>query len=121
MYPNTAYDQTTAYPFSGYSQPKTHLDTAKAFNWSGRWKGWGVPSNVVMNSGQTTGTGRSFRGVGMALTSGSKGSLSAPDTGQINVVPNGTITMYSGGMDHGAGGVTALPIITAESSWASQT
>ena len=114
VYPNTAYDQTTAYPFSGYSQPKTHLDTVAAFNWSGRWKGWGVPSNIVTNSGQTVGTGKKLRGVGMALTSGSKGSLSAPDTGQINVVPNGTITMYSGGMDHGAGGVTALPIITAE-------
>ena len=114
VYPNTAFDHSTGYPFSGFGQPQDHLNATKAFNWSGRWKGWATPSNVLTNSGETVGTGKKLRGVGMALTSGSKGSLSAPDTGQINVVPNGTITMYSGGMDHGGGTVTSLAIIAAE-------
>jgi len=114
VYPNTAFDHSTGYPFSGYGQPAAHLMATSTFGWSSRWKGWGVPSNVLTNSGETVGTGMKLRGVGISLTSGSKGALSAPDTGQINVVPNGTVTVYSGGMDHGGGGVTALPIIAAE-------
>ena len=115
VYQNTAFDNRTGYPFSGFGQPGAHLKTASAFNWSGRWKGWNTPSNVITNSGQTVGTGKKLRGVGVALTSGAKGALSAPDTGQILVSPTGQVTVYSGGMDHGAGGVTALPIIAAES------
>jgi len=114
VFPNTAFDHTTGYPYSGYGQPDCHFKATRAFNWSGRWKGWGTPSNVLTNSGETTGTGKKLRGVGLANTSGAKGSLSAPDTGQIKVVPSGAITMYSGGVDHGGGGVTALPIIAAE-------
>jgi CO/xanthine dehydrogenase Mo-binding subunit len=114
VYPNTAFDHTTAYPYSGYGQPDCHLKATRAFNFSGRWQGWGTPSAVVTNSGETVGTGKKLRGVGIALTSGAKGALSAPDTGQIKVMPSGAITMYSGGMDHGGGGVTALPIIAAE-------
>lgn len=114
VYPNTAFDHSTGYPFSGYGQPQCHLEATSTFGWSSRWKGWGVPSNIITNSGETVGTGKKLRGVGIALTSGSKGALSSPDTGQINVVPNGTVTVYSGGMDHGGGGITALPIIAAE-------
>ncbi|MGA2199854.1 MAG: molybdopterin cofactor-binding domain-containing protein, partial [Nitrososphaerales archaeon] len=114
VYPNTAFDHTTGYPYSGYGQPDSHLKAVRAFNWTGRWKGWNTPSNVLTNSGSTVGTGKKLRGIGMALTSGAKGALSAPDTGQIKVLPSGAITVYSGGMDHGGGGVTALPIITAE-------
>jgi len=113
-YPDTAFDPSTGYPFSGFGQPGAHLKAVAAFDWSGRWKGWGVPSDVLTNSGETVGTGKKLRGVGIALTSGSKGALSAPDTGQISVSPTGVVTMYSGGMDHGAGGNTALPIIAGE-------
>jgi len=114
VYPDTAFDATTGYPFSGLGQPGAHLKSTAAFQWSSRWKGWGTPSNSLTNSGETVGTGLKLRGIGIALTSGAKGSLSAPDTGQISVSPAGLVTMYSGGMDHGAGTNTALPIIAGE-------
>jgi len=114
VYPNTAFDHTTGYPFSSFGQPGAHLNATRTFNFATRWQGWGTPSAVVYNSGETVGTGKKLRGIGIALTSGAKGSLSAPDTGQIKVLPSGAVTIYSGGMDHGGGGVTALPIIAAE-------
>lgn len=114
VYPDTAFDASTGYPYSGYGQPDAHLKAVRAFNWSGRWKGWRVPSGTPVNSGETVGTGQKLRGVGVSCTSGAKGALSPPETGQISVSPSGVITMYSGGMDHGAGGDTALPIIAGE-------
>ena len=114
-YPNTAVDITTGYPFSGYGQPAAHLDAGATFNWKGRWKGWATPSNVLTGyQGETNGSGKKLRGVGMACTSGAKGALSAPDTGQIQVDPLGNITVFTGGTDHGGGGMTTLPIIAAE-------
>jgi CO/xanthine dehydrogenase Mo-binding subunit len=113
VYPDTAFDPSTGYPFSGFGQPACHLKTTAAFNWSGRWKGWGVPSGTPVNSGETQGTGQKLRGVGLSLLSGAKGSLSAvPHT--ITVTPAGVITLYSGVMDHGAGGNTAMPLQAAE-------
>ena len=44
VYPDTAFDPSTGQAFSGFSQPAIQLKTAAAFNWSGRWKGWRVPS-----------------------------------------------------------------------------
>ena len=114
VYPDTAFDHSTGYPFSGFGQPAIHLRTAAAFNWSSRWKGWGTPSNVLTDSGETVGKGKKLRGIGVALTSGAKGALSAPDTGQIAVDNKGNVTVYTGGMDHGAGWVTSGIIIAAE-------
>jgi CO/xanthine dehydrogenase Mo-binding subunit len=113
VYPDTAFDPSTGQPFSGFGQPGAHLKAIAAFNWSGRWKGWNVPSNTLTNSGKTQGTGMKLRGVGVSLLSGAKGSA-AYGTGQISVSPTGAITIYSGGMDHGAGGNTTLPLIAAE-------
>ena len=113
VYPDTAFDPSTGQPFSGFGQPGAHLKAISAFNWSGRWKGWNVPSNILTNSGETQGTGTKLRGIGISLLSGAKGSA-AYGTGQISVSPAGAITVYSGGMDHGAGGNTALPMIAAE-------
>jgi len=114
-YPNTAVDITTTYPFSGYGQPQSHLDAGATFGWSSRWKGWAQQSNVLTgNQGETIGSGKKLRGVGVAITSGAKGSLSAPDTGQIQVDPAGNITVFTGGTDHGGGWMTAGPIIAGE-------
>jgi CO/xanthine dehydrogenase Mo-binding subunit len=113
VYPDTAFDPSTGQPFSGFGQPGAHLKAVAAFDWSGRWKGWNVPSNVLTNSGETQGTGKKLRGIGISLLSGAKGSA-AYGTGQISVSPTGAITVYSGGMDHGAGGNTTLPLIAAE-------
>ncbi len=116
VYNDTAFDPTTGYPFSSFGQPEHLLLAANSgnFNWKARWKGWGVPSAVVTNSGETVGTGLKLRGIGVALTSGNKGSLRAPDTGQIQVLPSGAVNIYSGIMDHGGGGPTAIPMIGAE-------
>jgi len=114
IYPDTAFDPSTGYPFSGFGQPACHLKSTAAFNWSGRWKGWGVPSGTPVNSAETQGTGQKLRGVGISLLSGAKGSLSTPQSTYITVTPAGVITVYSGVMDHGAGGNTAIPIIAAE-------
>ncbi|MDG6901391.1 MAG: xanthine dehydrogenase family protein molybdopterin-binding subunit [Nitrososphaerota archaeon] len=114
VWPNTAVDINTGYPFSGYGQPGAHLQAVKAFNWTGRWKGWGVPSAVLTNSGETNGTGKKLRGVGMALTAGAKGSLGGGATGQIQVDPKGNITVFTGGTDHGGGWMTSGPIIAGE-------
>jgi len=114
VYNDTAFDPTTGYPFSGFGQPAHLLQTKATFNWSSRWQGWATPSAVVTNSGETQGTGKKLRGVGVALTSGAKGSLRAPDTGQILVMPSGAVTVYSGIMDHGGGGPTTIPMIAAE-------
>jgi len=59
VYPNTAFDHTTGFPYSGYGMPDAHLKAVRAFNWSSRWKGWGTPSNVLTNSGSTLARARS--------------------------------------------------------------
>jgi len=66
------------------------------------------------NQGETIGAGKKLRGIGIGCTSGAKGSLSAPDTGQIQVDPLGNISIFTGGTDHGGGGMTTLPIIALE-------
>jgi len=114
-FPNTAVDISTGYPFSGYGQPAAHIDAAATFNWKNRWTGWGTPAAVLTgNQSETVGSGKKLRGIGVAITSGAKGSLSAPDTGQIQVDPLGNITIFTGGTDHGGGGMTTLPIIALE-------
>ncbi|MDG6903143.1 MAG: xanthine dehydrogenase family protein molybdopterin-binding subunit [Nitrososphaerota archaeon] len=114
QYPNTAMDIHTGYPFSGYGQPGAHLKAVAAFNFAQRWKGWGVPSAVLTNSGETNGTGKKLRGIGISLTSGSKGALSPPNTGQIQVDPKGNITVFTGGTDHGGGWMTSSQIVAGE-------
>jgi carbon-monoxide dehydrogenase large subunit len=113
-FPNTAVDITTGYPFSGYGQPAAHIDAYNTFGWASRWNGWGKPTVLTGNQSETIGAGQKLRGVGVAITSGAKGSLSAPDTGQIQVDPLGNISVFTGGTDHGGGGMTTLPIIAAE-------
>ena len=100
VYPDTAFASTTGYAFSGYGQPATHLKTMRAFNWSGRWKGWRIPSNTPTNSGKTLGSGKKLRGVGIAVNNGDPSRMGS-SLGNISVSPTGVITMYVGGAGSG--------------------
>ena len=50
----------------------------------------------------------------MALLSYGSGGNSNPSTGQIQVAPNGTVTVFTGHTDQGAGNATSIPIMAAE-------
>jgi len=113
VFPDTAFDPSTGYAMSSLGAAPAYLVATRAFNWSSMWKGWAVNSSTPINSGSTQGTGQKLRGVGIALTSGAKGSFGS-GTGQITVSPAGVVTVYCGSMDHGGGGDTSQPITAAE-------
>lgn len=96
--------QKTGNPYSGWGLPEALIEPATAFGWSSAWKGWG---NVNL-SGQT------LTGVGLGLQNGAKGSPSAPATAQITLNADGSITVYTGLTDHGAGGNTTYAIMAGE-------
>jgi CO/xanthine dehydrogenase Mo-binding subunit len=115
VYPDTAFNITTGLPYSGYGHPATFLKTTAAFNWSGRWKGWSVPSGTPTNSGETQGTGQKLRGVGISVNNGDPSRiLGFPSVANISVSPKGVITALPGGADQGSGLCTTLPIIVGE-------
>jgi xanthine dehydrogenase molybdenum-binding subunit len=113
VFPNSAFDASTGYPMSSLGAAPAYFVATRGFNWSSRWKGWGVNSSTPVNTGSTQGTGQKLRGVGIALTNGAKGSLSS-GTGKVTVTPQGVVTYYCGSMDHGGGGDTSQPITMAE-------
>lgn len=92
-------------PYASCVLPDALLKGAEVFGWSSKWKGHGVPSKVV---------GSKRYGVGVALLNMAKGAISPPSTGQVQVNPDGTVYIYTGFTDHGAGGNTTIPIIVAE-------
>lgn len=100
-----AVDPITAMPYSEIGQPDTFEAGMNAFGWFTKWSGWGVPSSV---------NGTKRRGVGLALESGNKGAAISPSSGQIQVDPDGTVTVFSGHCDQGAGTHTTIPIMAAE-------
>jgi xanthine dehydrogenase YagR molybdenum-binding subunit len=100
-----AVDPVTGYPYTGFGEPEGFQKAMDAFNWKSKWKGYGVPSSVQ---------GTKRRGLGVALVNCAKGSIIPPSTGQIQVDPDGTVTVFTGLTDHGAGGNTAFPLMAAE-------
>ena len=52
--------------------------------------------------------------MGLGLQNGAKGSPSAPATAQITLNADGSITVYTGLTDHGAGGNTTFAIMAGE-------
>lgn len=85
-------------------EPETLNQAVSAFNWTSKWKGWGTPSSV---------NGTKRRGVGIAYTSNNKGGSAPPSTGQIQVNPDGSVILYSGEVDQGAGTSTTVALIGA--------
>ncbi|MDG6953555.1 MAG: xanthine dehydrogenase family protein molybdopterin-binding subunit [Nitrososphaerota archaeon] len=92
-------------PYTTIAQPQALQEAMQAFGWSNLWKGWGVPSSV---------NGTKRVGVGMCIQNASKGSPFPPSTSQVQVDPDGTVTVYIGLTDHGAGGNTTFPLIASE-------
>jgi CO/xanthine dehydrogenase Mo-binding subunit len=102
---DTAVDPVTKYPYTGFGQPNAYLKAMQAFDWQNKWKGYGVASSI---------DGTIRHGVGLALLNAAKGGIIPPSTGQIQVDPDGTVTIFSGLTDHGAGGNTTFPLMVAE-------
>ena len=102
---DNAVDPVAQTPYSELGQPDTFNAGVAAFGWSTKWQGWGTPSSV-------NGTAR--RGVGLALENGNKGAAFPPSSGQIQVNPDGSVIVYSGHCDQGAGTHTTIPIMAAE-------
>ncbi len=98
-------DAVTGLPYTGYGNPAATTQAATAFGWTTAWKGWGTASAV---------NGSIRTGVGMACLSSNKGAAFPPTSAQIQVAPDGTVTLFTGHTDHGAGTSTTLPIIAAE-------
>ena len=98
-------DPTNSFPYSGYGMPAAFDKAMATFGWTQKWQGWGK----VNLQGQT------LIGHGLALLNSQKGALSPPITGQLQVAPNGQVTVFTGLTDHGAGGNTTLAILAAES------
>jgi CO/xanthine dehydrogenase Mo-binding subunit len=101
----TAVNPVTHYPYTGFGEPEAFSNAMNAFKWNEKWKGYGIASAV-------NGTKRT--GVGLALFNAAKGSIIPPSTGQIQVDPDGTVTVFTGLTDHGAGGNTTFPLMAAE-------
>ncbi len=102
--PNAA-DPFSKLPYSTIAQPQALQQASQAFGWTSLWKGWGVPSSV---------NGTKRVGVGVCIQNAAKGAPFPPSTSQVQVDPDGTVTVYSGLTDHGAGGNTTLPILASE-------
>jgi len=102
---NSAVDPVTTLKYSEISQPAVFNKTVSAFNWTSKYKGWGVPSLV---------SGTKRRGVGIGLMNGNKGAGFGPSSGQIKVSPDGSVTIYCGSCDQGAGTHTTAQIMGAE-------
>ncbi|MDG6949356.1 MAG: xanthine dehydrogenase family protein molybdopterin-binding subunit [Nitrososphaerota archaeon] len=100
-----AADPFSKLPYSTIAQPQALQTVMQAFGWSNLWKGWGVPSSV---------NGTKRVGVGVCIQNAAKGAPFPPSTSQVQVDPDGTVTVFSGLTDHGAGGNTTLPILAAE-------
>jgi CO/xanthine dehydrogenase Mo-binding subunit len=100
-----AVDPVTHLPYSVLTQPDTFNAGVKAFNWSSKFQGYGTPSSV---------SGTKRRGVGMALMNGNKGAGFGPSSGQIQVNPDGSVVIYCGSCDQGAGTHTTAQIMGAE-------
>jgi CO/xanthine dehydrogenase Mo-binding subunit len=101
----TGNDPTTNHPLEPNAALKAFTDGAAAFGWTSKWQGWGIPSS-------TSGTTRN--GVGAAVISYSSGGNSNPSTCQIQLAPNGTVTVFTGHTDQGGGNSTSIPIMAAE-------
>ncbi|MDG6914281.1 MAG: xanthine dehydrogenase family protein molybdopterin-binding subunit [Nitrososphaerota archaeon] len=102
--PNAA-DPFSKLPYSTIAQPQALQTVMQAFGWNNLWKGWGVPSSV---------NGTKRVGVGVCIQNAAKGAPFPPSTSQVQVDPDGTVTVFSGLTDHGAGGNTTLPILASE-------
>jgi CO/xanthine dehydrogenase Mo-binding subunit len=100
-----AVDPVANLPYTTIAQPQALQQAMEAFDWTGSWKGWGNPSYV---------SGSIRRGVGAIIQNAAKGAPIPPSTSQVQVDPDGTVTVYTGLTDHGAGGNTTFPIIAAE-------
>ncbi|MHB2036398.1 MAG: xanthine dehydrogenase family protein molybdopterin-binding subunit [Nitrososphaerales archaeon] len=100
-----AVDPVAKKPYTTIAQPEALQQAMQAFNWSGMWKGWGAPSYSQ---------GSIRRGVGVIVQNAGKGAPIPPSTSQVQVDPDGTVTVYIGLTDHGAGGNTTFPIVAAE-------
>ena len=97
-----ATDPVAHTPYAQLNEPDTFNQAVSAFGWNGKWQGWGVPSSV---------NGTKRRGVGIAYVSSNKGSMFPPSTAQIQVNPDGSVILYDGQVDQGAGTTTAIPIM----------
>ncbi|MDG6924249.1 MAG: xanthine dehydrogenase family protein molybdopterin-binding subunit [Nitrososphaerota archaeon] len=113
VFPDTAFDPSTGRVMSSLAAAPAYFVATRGFNWSSRWKGWGVPSGTPVNTGSTQGTGQKLRGIGIALTSGAKGSMGS-GTGKVTVTQQGGVTAYIGSQENGAGQSTTQVIITGE-------
>lgn len=100
-----AVDPVSKKPYTTIAQPEALQQAMQAFDWTSAWKGWGVPSYV---------NGSIRRGVGVAIQNAEKGTPLPPSTSQVQVDPDGTVTVFIGLTDHGAGGNTTFPLIASE-------
>ena len=100
-----ATDPVANKPYTTIAQPQALQAVMSAFNWSNSWKGWNTPASA-------NGTLRT--GVGVAIQNAAKGSPIPPSTSQVQVDPDGTVTVFIGLTDHGAGGNTTFPLIASE-------
>ena len=101
----TAIDPSKSLPYTSFGQPAIANKATAAFDWSSKWKGWGTPAGS---------NGPIKTGVGVTIMNTSRGLVSPPVSGQIQVNPNGSVVVYTGFTDHGAGGNTTLIIEAAE-------
>lgn len=99
-----AVDPVANTPYAELAEPETFNQCLTAFGWSSMWKGWGVPSSV---------NGSKRRGVGIGYMSDNKGSTIPPSTAQIQVNPDGSVELFDGQVDQGAGTTTTIPIMGA--------
>ncbi|MCL4355533.1 MAG: xanthine dehydrogenase family protein molybdopterin-binding subunit [Nitrososphaerota archaeon] len=100
-----AVDPVAKKPYTTIAQPQSLQAVMSASNWTSKWKGWGIPTSV-------NGTKRT--GIGVSIQNAAKGAPIPPSTSQVQVDPDGTVTVYIGLTDHGAGGNTTFPLIAAE-------
>jgi len=98
-------DAVSGLTYTGYGNPAAMNQGATAFGWTSSWKGWDTASAV---------NGSIRTGVGLSSVSSNKGAAFPPTSSQIQVGPDGTVTVYTGHTDHGAGTSTTLPIMAAE-------
>ncbi|MDG6995644.1 MAG: xanthine dehydrogenase family protein molybdopterin-binding subunit [Nitrososphaerota archaeon] len=95
-----AKDPVAGTPYAQINEPQTFQQAVDAFNWSAKWKGWG----------QVNLQGTKLTGVGVAYLNSNKGSAFPPSSAQIQVNPDGSVILYSGHVDQGAGTTTTIPI-----------
>ncbi|MEM3703320.1 MAG: xanthine dehydrogenase family protein molybdopterin-binding subunit [Candidatus Bathyarchaeia archaeon] len=98
------------FQLAGGSLPELVQKAAEEFGWKMKWKGWGVPTEIL---------GSKRRGVGVAVATHTAWGLPRPDmvkdTVIVKINPNdGTVEWVTDGRDMGSGFDTAVSQVIAE-------